>query len=109
MSAPKQVDELRHSMRLLNQDLTVFSRLIRTAQLSTNDLLGLFSLMTGGNKDIQKVIALIQMYITLVTTARFLTKMLYIEMGPMGWAMLAGTTAAAIGASYMMEARRPRY
>ncbi len=103
-----QIQDLRTEVLKYNADCRVLLNITRDGQLALRDFLTLTRLLTGGNPQLSNFIATMEATIAVVQTARTVTKLLQIEMGPIGWLLLGvGAFAGFLGAEQMM--RRPNY
>lgn len=99
--------EIRVQASLANQQLVTLNRLAKTGNLNLYDLAIITRSLSGGNEDLESLIGYVQTVITAVTAARTALKLLQLEMGPLGWILLAlGTAATVIGVDQLL--RRPR-
>lgn len=98
MSQSRDVGEMRQAVRGLNQELRVFNTVAATSNLSGQDLLALFRAL-GLGPEVSRAIMTLQTAIAVANTARVTLKMLQIELGPVGWAILGITTVGGIVAA----------
>ena len=86
------IQDLRSEVLQFNREARVLTNIAVNGQLALRDYLTLIRLATGGNPELSNFIMDMQATIAIIQTARTVTKLLQIEMGPAGWALLGITT-----------------
>jgi uncharacterized protein YaaW (UPF0174 family) len=103
-----QIRELRGEVLRVNADIRLLSNIAVDGKLALRDYLTLVRLLTGGSPELTSLIASMQTTIAVVQTARTVTKLLQIEMGPIGWLLLGASAFVGFVATEQMM-RRPQY
>jgi hypothetical protein len=103
-----EIVEVREAAFRTNQSLITLTHIAADGRVALRDFVTLARVLTGGQESLQAVITYAQTTIAVVGAARTALKLLEIEMGPVGWALLGiSVFAGVVGMDQL--ARRPRY
>ena len=98
-SAVQNIQAVRNNVLRLNSELRTMGHLAIDGKLSLRDLQVLTRLMFGGSSSSEAVGALYT-YLSVLSMAQTATRIFNLSLGPVGWAILGLSTAAAVGGAY---------
>lgn len=109
MSTVSEIREMRSEILRVNSELRLLTNLAQKGNVTFRDLLVLTRLLASGSPELSRLMANLQATIAVAQTTITTLRLLKIEMGPIGWALLAIGTFAGLTMLSEMEMRRPQY
>lgn len=99
-----QIHELREEISQTSAGLRSLTNLVADGRIGLRDFLVFSRLVFGGNKNLDRMMADTQLFISTLITAKNALRLLKVEMGPAGWVMLAGSAlVGTIAVDFMMN------
>lgn len=87
-----------------NNSIHALSQLALNGTIGLRDFMVFARILFGDNPKMANMIADAQIFVAVISTARTALKALEVEIGPIGWGVLTGTTVLSVAtADYMMN------